>query len=200
MTPEDLYQTFFVLTSNQRRLRAQGVVRSEPGAPSPTAAVRFARTWHSLPFQSTWVPSIGCWGGVRTFEEIRTLCGSEPAATKSLMHRFSLKAASNKGHAPRHLPQRILALRSYLKWRSRPEGAGVEQAAAMAAHLHILPVEFKLYIECVRELIEEANEYQLPEVITQEVIDEHLIPMINDQWWAYEKLLREAAASYSERL
>lgn len=128
------------------------------------------------------------------------MCGSEPAAVKSLMHRFNLKAASNKGKAPQRLPQCIIALRSYLKWCSRPEGTGVERVAEMAEHLHILPVEFKLYIECVRELVEEANEYQLPEVITQEIIDETLVPMMNEQWWAYEKLLREVTTSYSERL
>jgi hypothetical protein len=67
----------------------------------------------------------------------------------------------------------------------------------MAYELRILPVEFKIYIECVRELVEEANEYHLPEGVTAAEAYELLLPLLEQQWWAYGELLQDGVARYS---
>ena len=198
-TPQlELHNTLFVLCSNQARLRSQGLLpRAKEGTPASTPQqVRFSLTWHQNPLPAKWISAVGCWGAVGTFAEICNRCGTGISSTKSFMARYNLEAASGmrapgskvRQRQPRQ-PQHLVALESYLRWNSRDAQLPMTAAVRhIAAGLHLLPVELKLYFGYVQEILQAREILEIDADISAARAD--LAEIIAEEWEPYAELLR----------
>lgn len=197
----ELHNTLFILGSNQARLRSQGLLpRLKEGTSTRTPQqVRFSLTWHQNPLPTKWIPAIGCWGAVGTFAEICNRCGTGISSTKSFMARYNLEAASGprapgskvRLRQPRQ-PQHLVALEAYLRWNSRDEQLPMTAAVRnIAAGLHLLPVELKLYFSYVKEILTAREILEIDADISTARAE--LVGVVEEEWEPYAELLHSTA-------
>lgn len=143
---EELTRKFWWLTAPQAAIRH----RLKPDRNVPIQRLRYAEVWHHMPLAKNWAATVGCWGSIRTGEEIQDIAKVNYNTFKAFRTRFNLESARTKENLEPAWKVAQTAAKDFKHNFKMPE---IERVVVVAQNNGILGIELMLYVRVFEDLM-----------------------------------------------